>query len=487
MDPVAVAMSEAYAGQRQCYGIDAEGSRVVIARAVRARRGPAEVVFEGDAAADAASLASWATRIQAEAETGRACIMAAMPVASSFVRWLQTPFTSRRKAEKVLPSLFDVQLPCPLEKCVYGFMVGGATAGGVGATALAARREDIERRLAAFLGQGLDPDGLDHEGLALLRYSLRGQEAADGEVRVVASVGGAHSSFVVGDRTGMRSAHSAQVGSAELLASDPKVREPARRRFLQRALQVRRAALSDPGSTALRWMWVGPGVEDRQWLAEVENELGGDEVTFGVHREPGRFLARALAELPVLDPGGGGNFLSNLLEHRRTARRRQSRKVSTMVLALSLGAAVCAANVAWRAALDRRKAALQDQVTALTARLTGMPPASARAVRGQEVRVVREQLATRTSFNTAFLDVFGPSLTEPLSRILATAAAEDVGVSVLTLGRDRIDMSGAARTIAGCETMEKTVRALGYDIAADVQEGAAGADVRFGFKGGRAR
>ncbi len=83
------------------FGIDFSASKSVIVRAVgRGRR----VRFE--------ALPALPEQVECAA---------ALPTYECFARRIVAPLASAEKARKVLPSLLDVQLPFPIEKCVSLF------------------------------------------------------------------------------------------------------------------------------------------------------------------------------------------------------------------------------------------------------------------------------------------------------------------------------------------------------------------------------
>ncbi|MDP2989771.1 MAG: hypothetical protein Q8O57_04305, partial [Kiritimatiellota bacterium] len=45
-----------------------------------------------------------------------------LAVQESLTLWLNSPLASRAKAETVLPALLDIQLPFPVEDCLYQFV-----------------------------------------------------------------------------------------------------------------------------------------------------------------------------------------------------------------------------------------------------------------------------------------------------------------------------------------------------------------------------
>ena len=220
-----------------CYGIDGTESRVVVVRSVRGRgRLEQTVVLDRSGPEAGAALAQWAVGIQEEAESGRAVTAVAMPVAQSFTRWLQTPLTSSAKARKVLPSLLDIQLPFPLETCLYRFPCFRRTPAGIDALAVAAPRQNIAQRLEAFRARGLDPVVLDHEGLALWAQSNQELPLERNTLRIVAYLGADRTVLVTGRDGDLVGAHSLRQGANEAAGPD----EAAGRAFADRlVLRVR--------------------------------------------------------------------------------------------------------------------------------------------------------------------------------------------------------------------------------------------------------
>ncbi|MCX6997673.1 MAG: hypothetical protein NTV49_11445 [Kiritimatiellaeota bacterium] len=101
----------------------------------------------------------------------------------------------------MLPSLLDVQLPFPLETCLYQFPVVRADAAGrIRALAVAARRTEIAAQLDRCRALDLDPVVLDHEGLALWTQSLVEIPLAPPALRVVAYLGAFRTALAVGGR-----------------------------------------------------------------------------------------------------------------------------------------------------------------------------------------------------------------------------------------------------------------------------------------------
>ena len=186
-------------GLRACYGVDLDGNDLIVARGERSRgRISHSIVAPTDPA------------FKAAISGGAACI-GCLSAKESFTRWLEAPFAAAGKALKVFPTLLDVELPFPLEDCIYCFSDMRRTGSGTTrALAVVARRQDIERKIAALNEKNVDPVMLDQEGLALWTQSLREAPVAAAEsglLRVIIHLGGDHVSVVIGRGTEFINAH----------------------------------------------------------------------------------------------------------------------------------------------------------------------------------------------------------------------------------------------------------------------------------------
>jgi hypothetical protein len=138
-------------------GIDIQGHQAVVATG-----------SSGTAATRVVPVENLGDAIPADAR-----VAIAMPPRDCVCRWLTTPFASLHKARKVLPTILDIQLPFPLEECVYDFVADRKSDDGhVEALALAARHRAVAGALAQWEAHTVDPAVLDHEGLALWSQSL---------------------------------------------------------------------------------------------------------------------------------------------------------------------------------------------------------------------------------------------------------------------------------------------------------------------------
>ena len=200
---------------RVCYGVTLSGGVVVTVRAWRTLCGTVRqaVLTPGDAAARHPSVDGPAK----SARSGGATV-GCLAVQESLTLWLNSPLVSCAKAEKVLPSLLDIQLPFPLEDCVYQFVEFRRNPEGtVSALVCAVRRKAIQACLDRYQAQGADPMLLDHEGLSLWTQSLaewpiapRGRQAP---YRVLICLANDHTTLVIGCGKRYGNAHSLQMSS----------------------------------------------------------------------------------------------------------------------------------------------------------------------------------------------------------------------------------------------------------------------------------
>lgn len=73
-----------------------------------------------------------------------------LPAPAVRLRWISLPLRHRKQAVEVLPSMLDVELPFPVEDCVYGIVDWrNPSQGSLEALVYTARKEDVQRRLRA--------------------------------------------------------------------------------------------------------------------------------------------------------------------------------------------------------------------------------------------------------------------------------------------------------------------------------------------------
>ncbi|HBA83401.1 MAG TPA: hypothetical protein DCZ95_04825 [Verrucomicrobia bacterium] len=462
-----------------CYGIDWAETRAVVVRSVRVRgRIDHQPVFEQAGPETASALALFFTGLKGELETGRASAAGAMPVSQSFIRWLQTPLKSPAKAKKVLPSLLDIQLPFPLETCVYRFpRFRRVPAAGIDALAVAAPLQNISTRLALFQSKGIDPAMLDHEGLALWSQSCAELPLERDTLRIVAYLGEDRTVLVLGRNDEPTGAHSLRLG----LADHPGGDKEQLARFALRVRQILRAQPSESGHPAMQWLWTGPGADRAEWVEALRNalnELG--ELRFAAHKKPASFLARGLGERCLTGADERFNFRQDNLEHPSAAQDRRRQSTRFLASCLAAGILLSVINLFWQAFLHRQLNRSQEELGRLAVELSGMP----KIPKGQEVMLVRRSLEQQDALLQPFLQAFEPAMQARLLRILEIAFNNQIQIEKMSLQPGVLAMTGSSTDWDRCETLAREIRAEGYEINLSRQEAGADERVHFTIQGG---
>ncbi len=455
------------------YGVDVSRGFAAVARARRGPRGPAvEVLFAGDPAAEGGAWARARDALRAAGEARLALAAASLPAADAVTRPLTAPMASVRKARRVLPALLDVDLPFPLEACVVAFtgVARDRRAGGVRATALVARREAVDARLAELREAGVEPDALPHEGFCLWSRSVA-EEPPDGPgLRVVAYLGTDRTAFAIGRGARFEAAlggRAAMPASPDAVPPDPGWTALAGR--LARLLQSRAAP---PGG--VRVWWCGPLAArlDPAWRDRCLAWPGA--AAPGEHREPASFLARALAagaagaaETGDLMPPGEPSACLDALRRRALARG-----AAAVAGAAALTVVLQAGGVQF---VRLRAAQAERRVAALAREVTGLE----RIPRGFEAQRAREAAARREAALAPLGRLQAPSLTVRMASWLAGARRLGISFDTLELDGQTVSLRGAAPDWGACDRLAREVERAGYGVK--VQRGEAGADERVPF------
>jgi hypothetical protein len=425
-------------GVRMAAGADLAAGVMVTARSAGRRRPPvyAESAWPRSAAGRPVS--------EMPADSGLETV-GVLPVGQALTVWLEAPFASPAKARRVFPSLLDIQLPFPIEQCVYGFFeVPARPGGGRRALAVAARLETVAARLQAYRAAGLDPIRLDYEGLALWTQALDECGTPAGW-RAVLHLETGRAALAIGEGVRFQNAHALRLpegaGAADALAAG-----------LASLLPVEM-----PAGERLEWVLVGPAAEDSGWAAALAG------ATAHVAPEPARFLARALAARAVRPGPLRCNLRVGELAHPAAVRRAGASRRRTWQALAAAALAVCALAGVWPAWCGARLAQLDREIAA-RARL--LAP-GATLPRGQEIREVEAYQAALEPF----LQAWTGSLLPELGLAVQTAAASGVKLGVLRLQRGELALEGRAEPWRQAETLAEGVRALGWTV--ELQRGSA--------------
>jgi hypothetical protein len=454
---------------RTAYGVDLGRQRLVL---VRVERGGASTTL-WNGAADALRLKTAANEITAAGE--RALLTAAMPATETFARWLETPLTAADKARKVLPALLDVQLPFPLETSLYDFSnVQPGASGHIRALACAARRTEVEARLAQHRDLGLDPVLLTHEGLVLWRQALEEIPLLPKALRIVAYVGDSRSTLVVGSGTELISLHGIRLGADELMAAAA----PAVHQWAGRVAQLLRTLPATAEGEPVQWLWCGPGVEN---VTQLEATLAtGDRVRFKKLAEPATFLPRALA-LAALAGETAGQLRNSdlthpaLLAHAEAGRRRRAFGL------LVAGGALSALALGWQVWLRQTNDRLQAELVTQAQQLTG----SVNIPYGQEIPIVHRALKQRAAELQPFFDALAPTATRDLAALLAAARELRLTIEACSFSGKSLLLRGATDDWNRCDPLAARLRTQGYSVELSREEAGMDELVRFTLKGTR--
>jgi len=444
-----------------CLGVDVTAEGAVTLQATRRRGG---VVF-----------ASAPNR-----PSERDPVAAALPAHSAFVRRLRAPFASLAKAEKVWPSLLDIELPFPLDSAVYMFLNAARTADGQTETlAVAARREDVEAWLARLQQTGLRPWYLDHEGLALWSRSVAEQPLAKPGARMVCYVGHERTALAWGRGDELHAASGLRLGVREV--TDPVLGPAALRNWAQRINSFRRAQVVTAGET-VQWAWCGPGVTrpDRLATLAAALDLSGDITSF-THREPETFLARAVAARALVPERSSCPLLPDdhvppALARLRTRRARRAPLALAAAALLLLGV-----NLGWTTWLHHRRDQLQEAVHQLGVELSG----TTQLPRGQEVLVTERALAEQAPTLLPFRQAFAPSLLSVANLLLSQAARHGMTLESVTLSEHNVTCRGTVADWNHGEALAAALSVAGWLPEVERREAADRERVAFTLKASR--
>lgn len=405
-------------------------------------------------------------------------IAAALPAHSAFVRRLRAPFAALAKAEKVWPSLLDIELPIPLENAVYTFLQTQRRADGQCETlAVAARREDVEACQARLGQAGAQPWYLDHEGLALWSRSVEEQPLQKHGYRMVCYVGPDRTALTWGRGPDVLAASGLRIGARELLDSEQG--PTALRNWAQRVNSFRRAQ-PVPANETVQWAWCGPGAARPDRLARLAAALDlPPDITTFTHRESETILARAVAARALTpDP-----LTCSLLPVDRTPpalARLRARRARRTPLALAAAALLLiAVNAGWTAWLNHRRDQLQTAIQELARDLSG----ATQLPRGQEVLVTERALAEQAPSLRPFTQAFEPSLLSTLSLLLGEATRLGTTIETMTLSEQNVTCRGTITDWNHGEALASALSQAGW--LPEVTRGEAAERVTFSLKASR--
>ncbi|MDA1044567.1 MAG: hypothetical protein O3C57_05015 [Verrucomicrobia bacterium] len=371
-------------------------------------------------------------------------VAVAMPPRESVCRWLETPFSSFGKARKVLPTLLDIQLPFPLDECVYVFVTERKSAQGkVGALAAAARHPSVAMVLSDYQQRGVDPTVLDHEGLAL--WTQASVEIADDpdevtRARAVIYAGVDRACIALGRGNLFLNSHACSLDNPV------------------QVLRLLRATLGDqPGE--ILWVWSGPRAGTVDFDASrqaIEDLAPGPSVTV---EQPHAFLARALCRRLARPGAMACNFRSGpFVDTRHTERLAGGLRRLAWVLLLLGG-------LLWGSAiLNIRAVSAADHAASKVfsnhyQRVTGKPLVGAKGAHA--ITMARRALDEKSADLKLLQHFLNPSLTIALQEVITEADTATLQIHECLLSDSEWRVTGLAKDRQSCEALKACAQKTG--------------------------
>ncbi|MBU4286055.1 MAG: hypothetical protein KKD76_04030 [Verrucomicrobia bacterium] len=476
---------------RVCYGVTLSGGVAVTVRARRSSGGTVRqaVLTPGETSARRPSADG-----RAESARSGGVTAGCLAVQESLTLWLNSPLTSRAKAEKVLPALLDIQLPFPVEDCMYRFVEFRRTPEGtVSALVCAARREAIQACLERYQAQGTDPMLLDHEGLALWTQSLvewparnathppatlARSDCGQGSVaggpaephrrpmpyRVLICLANDHVTLVIGCGERYGNAHSLQMPASPTANGD----------LVNRLQRILHADL--PAGVGVQWLFCGARAGEAAVVEMLHRSLTlvwPGPLT--LIEEPAAFLARALCARALKRGPLRCNLRQQTFTHRAVQRAEDGRARAAAVGILVAGLLLVGFSLTSRLLGERRFNRIKSEIAAVAGELApGVTIPYGREI--PEVQKAWEKQAPQTA---PFLDAFTPSLAVRLAEVIEAGQASSVWFETLSLRRNNLILTGVTEDWDQCGQLEQRLKALGYTVKLDRQEAVAETEVRF--------
>ncbi len=449
---------------RTAYGMDVSAQYVAIVRSQQSRAGIHHETLLAESTQDTGrTVQQPLAAIRSDTTLGLASVSMAMPVLQSSIRWLTAPFPSLNKARKVLPSLLDIQLPFPIEKCIYGFPALERRDGKVHALAIAAPREAVEQRLQEAQDWKLDPHRLDHEGLALWDQYQREQNTQAG-FHVLIYLGIDRTVWVAGQAGRLLGAWSSRIGTERLRAADESLQEWGNRSLRATALQQSHGQAGEQTTVH----WCGPGCAEEPVRERVQAALAPLNAEHRTDREAATFLARALSTRALQQPDDGWDFRRGPYVQAQSAAFGVKAQQKIAAIALVTAVLLLALNGGFRIWLDRQEAALDQRIREKALALTGLP----RVEPGQEVLLAERALAEQAEQIEPFLRALGPSRTAHWQLLLTHGAVDTLTYDSIGFDGDTLRAEGTAQSRDLVEQLEAALQAEGWDATVQLQDAA---------------
>lgn len=442
------------------YGIELAGSEALVVRADRRGCRIMERVRLGEDGLR--GVARMAAREKAR-------LAAAIPVRDSFTQWIQAPFSSVSKARKVFDSLLDLQIPFPVEDCMRAYTRTELNADrNVETLAVGAERDSLAQLLDQLQADGIDPEVVDHEGLAL--WDMAAEELPfDAEVpRLLIHLGVDRMVVVAG-----RPDRFAFARSSRIVWDGSRLKAGEIDRISRRMLRL---VAAETGEENAEIIICGPQAEDFDERKELSDALGlSGRCEYLELENPAAFLASALARRALGRGRRGINLRGGDMRHPAVAAAQVGRERRRALLALAAGILLCAGNIVFARMLLGEERAVQRRLQRRAREVSGME----RVPRGMEVKTVREELAKRRAAERRLEGLFKPSEGALALKMTAFAARNGIRFDRIDLRDGKALIAGTASDWDSCRLLADFMEGSGY--AAELERQDAGVDERVHF------
>lgn len=422
---------------RACYGVDLSNSEPMV---VLAEKKHGKVVWRKVTI----NNTTLAKAVDTQTVTS-GCVSAR----DSLTRRLEAPFSSRSKVVRVLPTLLDIQLPFSLEDCQYEFLDFRKTDfGTMESLAVAATKDNINKKIESIKKVGFDPEIIDIEGLAVwsqIQHEFFGGQTSDiDSLTAVLILNGELSSLTIG--RGRRF-----LNSYGLNANDTK-----------RVLRLVKAYLLNQGER-ISWFIAGNGATDKDLVSHWQRTLSEQSYReVEVVDDPESFLARALAVRALCVEYLHCNLRNGNLTHNRIYSYGSGVKLKLAVLLGVVGALLCLGNIVLQHNISTRNDEIKKEFKGMVDSLTGYHVA---AMGKAAVKIANDSIVERKAGLKPFLQAFKPSLLNVITDIADVAKNNNLQCNNLLLDFERISISGMAEEFKASDELVKVAVRAGYVVS----------------------
>lgn len=443
------------------YAVSPLSEPCLLARAHR-RRAQIQVSVEAGVSASPEDRESAFASARLDVEQGNGLWAAFQPATSALLRRIRTPMHARNKAEEVLPSLLDVQLPFPLDECVYRVVSWTRDPSGTWSALVAAvRHQDLERSLEACSAEvSMQPHLLIHE--ALVYESAR-------ECGLPLREQGGHLILVHQPSylLGVWFLNGQIQGAVHLRTSDDA---PPVQRLMDR---IHRQFGKPPSTWA--WSWVGDG--------EIPPELPGAADALGESAEqvfcedPASFPVRCLARFALEPRALALNFRVDEYMHPALRDRSSRREKRMQVLLLAASLLWIFLSLGWMQLYRQAESDRRHQITEQAMRLAP----ERRIQPGMEILTVERSLENSAEDRAAVSQLSEGGILPELRIVLEAAKAVDAKVSGLQFSSPQVEIQGRAQRLADVQNFEARIESSGFTVEPEIRQEEE--SVRFVFRG----